>query len=386
MEQTKYYYCQKCGKTLSANNFYTSNNLEKFPNDGKLPQCKNCLTLHLDNWDPDTYLPILEDLDIPYIPDEWNSIMQKYCTDPAKVKGTTVLGRYISKMKLNQNKNYRWKDNEFIQQLKEKEAKEAMERQGMEYAKIVETLSQGACVPAPPRPAEPITPPEPVNPNAGLALQIESEMIADLTEEDRRYLCLKWGKEYTPDEWIRLEELYNKMLDSYEIEQAGDLNTLQLACKASLKANQLLDLGDIDGAQKAGKMYDTFMKSGKWTASQKEKDIEVVDSVGEIVLICEREGFIPRYYADGPQDKIDRTLQDIKEYTCRLIENETGLATMISRANKQIEAEEEKLKAAAESGEDADEATLFNYEETAFEDEDYAEFNEYIEIERSLEE
>jgi hypothetical protein len=50
------------------------------------------------------------------------------------------------------------------------------------------------------------------------------------------------------------------MLDSYDIQAAGDRNTLMLACKSSLKANQLLDLGDIDGAQKATKMYDSLMK------------------------------------------------------------------------------------------------------------------------------
>jgi hypothetical protein len=62
-------------------------------------------------------------------------------------------------------------------------------------------------------------------------------MISDLTDEDRRYLCLKWGKTYRPDEWLRLEELYVQMTNSYDIQQAGDINTLKLACKSSLKAN-----------------------------------------------------------------------------------------------------------------------------------------------------
>jgi hypothetical protein len=56
------------------------------------------------------------------------------------------------------------------------------------------------------------------------------------------------------------------MINSYDIQAAGDLNTLKLACKSSLKANQLIDLGDIDGAQKSMKMYETMMKAGKWTA------------------------------------------------------------------------------------------------------------------------
>jgi hypothetical protein len=79
-----------------------------------------------------------------------------------------------------------------------------------------------------------------------------------------------------------------------------------------LKSNQLLDIGDIEGAQKATKMYDTLMKAGKWTAAQiKESEEDVVDSIGQIVAICEADGFIPRYYTDGPQDKIDKVIMDM---------------------------------------------------------------------------
>ena len=45
----KYYYCEKCHKTLQGDSFYTSHNLEKYPNDGKLNICKDCITMHVDN-------------------------------------------------------------------------------------------------------------------------------------------------------------------------------------------------------------------------------------------------------------------------------------------------------------------------------------------------
>jgi hypothetical protein len=62
-----------------------------------------------------------------------------------------------------------------------------------------------------------------------------------------------------------------------------------------------MDLGDIDGAQKATKMYDSLMKQGKWTAQQnKAEKGEYVDSISELVAICEADGFIPRFYVDGP--------------------------------------------------------------------------------------
>lgn len=35
-KDTNQYYCEKCHKTMAADNFYTSNNLEKYPEGGKL--------------------------------------------------------------------------------------------------------------------------------------------------------------------------------------------------------------------------------------------------------------------------------------------------------------------------------------------------------------
>jgi len=91
------------------------------------------------------------------------------------------------------------------------------------------------------------------------------------------------------------------MTESYDIQTAGHFDTLKLVCKTSLKANQLLDLGDVDGAQKMIKMYDSLMKSGKFTAAQnKTENGDYIDSVAELVAMCERDGFIPRYYIDGP--------------------------------------------------------------------------------------
>jgi hypothetical protein len=49
------------------------------------------------------------------------------------------------------------------------------------------------------------------------------------------------------------------------------------------------------------KMYDGLMKSGKFTAAQNKADNgDSIDSISAIVAICEKDGFIPRYYTDGP--------------------------------------------------------------------------------------
>jgi hypothetical protein len=82
-----------------------------------MEQCKKCITMHVDNFNPDTYLWILQDCDVPYIPEEWNKLLASYAKDKSKLTGMTILGRYLSKMKLKQFKDYRWKDNDFLQEL-----------------------------------------------------------------------------------------------------------------------------------------------------------------------------------------------------------------------------------------------------------------------------
>jgi hypothetical protein len=93
------FYCKSCNGTKSEKEFYLSNNLEKYP-EGKVDLCKRCMTLHVDNWDPQTYLWILQEIDVPYIPDEWNKLLANYGKDRTKLTGMTILGRYLSKMKL----------------------------------------------------------------------------------------------------------------------------------------------------------------------------------------------------------------------------------------------------------------------------------------------
>ena len=125
------------------------------------------------------------------------------------------------------------------------------------------------------------------------------------------------------------------MMKSYDIQTAGHIDTLKKICKTSLKSDQLLDIGDVDGAQKMIKMYDTLMTSGQFTEAQnKAEKGDIVDSVSEIVNMCERDGFIPRYYVDGAQDKVDRVLEDLQKYTRTLVVEEMGLGPMIEKVAK----------------------------------------------------
>ena len=378
MPEKKKRYCERCRTTKNEDNFYKSNNLEKYP-EGFLNLCKECITAHVDNWDPETFMWILQECDVPYVPEQWNQLLARYGKDPTSVTGMTIIGRYLSAMKLNQFKKFRWADTGFLQEKANHEKEEAMKRQGFSAAEIAEAIEKGSI----PIPDKPLT--EPVYQNAENNNEDyfdrandmpEDTAITDaLTDEDKLYLRVKWGKAYKPEEWVQLEKLYQDMMESYDIQGAGHEDTLKLVCKTSLKSNQLLDMGDVEGAQKMIKMYDMMMKSGKFTALQnKNEKGEALDSVSEIVALCEKDGFIPRYYVDGPQDKVDRTLQDLQKYTRSLITEEMNLGNLIEQAVKQIQADKEKEAqndADAAGDDEAFEAELFDEDKSFLDDEDF---------------
>ena len=387
------FYCEKCNRTMGADQFYGSNNLEKYT-EGKLRQCKKCITMHVDNFNPDTYLWILQECDVPYVPEEWNKLLATYGKDRSKLTGTTILGRYLSKMKLKQWRDYRWKDTEFLQEVANKRIEETMKRQGYEAAEIAQAIST-ASVPIPNSIiAAPEFPPAETNPFlasgsedyfAEMNGNTQDDFVSDLTEEDITYLRLKWGKTYKPEEWIRLEQLYEEMMASYDIQGAGHIDTLKLVCKTSLKANQLVDIGDIEGFQKMSKVYNDLMKSGKFTALQNQAENgDFIDSIGELIELCEKQGYIERYYIESPKDRVDLTIADMQRYTKTLIEEETNLPIMVEKALREIEKEDTETKK-------NDEFDIIDDIDLSLEDlekvikyTDYEEFDDFLEQESEL--
>lgn len=372
------YYCKKCKKTMGAEQFYGSNNLTKYP-EGKLDTCKKCISMHVDNWNPDSYLWILQECDVPYVPDEWSKLLESYARDPSKLTGMTILGRYLSKMKLKQFKDYRWKDTEFLQELADNRLEQTMKRQGYSAAEIA-TVQESKKIIIPEEGfKEPVYAPEFEEVVEDYFAQQAGgdDLNIDLTDEDRTYLRLKWGKSYKPEEWVKLEQLYEEMMNSYDVQGAGHVDTLKLVCKTSLKANQLIDIGDIEGYQKMSKVYNELMKSGKFTAAQnKAESGEFVDSIGELIEMCEKEGYIERFYIESPNDKVDMTIQDMQRYTRTLIEEETNLTLMVEKALRENAKEDES---AEDFDEILDEDNMSIEElEKQIKDSDYVEFNDFL--------
>ena len=102
--------CEKCGRTKEQTMFYT------YKNGQKAQLCKQCTLMHVNVWQPETFVWLLEKYDVPWLPWEWESLRDKsYAKNPQKKNDTTVFGKYLSKMKLKQWKDKSWADTDQLQ-------------------------------------------------------------------------------------------------------------------------------------------------------------------------------------------------------------------------------------------------------------------------------
>lgn len=380
-------YCSKCGRTMADTNFYTYKNGEK------CELCKACLTMHVNNFEPNTFLWLLEKFDVPYIEAEWNTLRDRaYQKDPYKMSGMSVFGRYLSKMKLKQWNKYSWADTERLkfeaeqqaeahgtsadikkQQIEEMEA--AYERGEISEAQLL-TYKE---IEAPKPTSNPLVEPAGGGQSGFYPTNSDFEQVeipdvgADLTEEDKIYLAMKWGRLYRADEWVTLEQTFNDFMNSFDIQGAARVDTLKMICKTSLKMNQAIDCGDVESYQKLSRVYDAMMKSAKFTEAQrKEEKSGDFDAVGQIVFFAEKEGGkIPRYEIDTPLDKVDEAINDLKKYMHDLVVNDPSLSQMVENFIKRRES-------LASQKADAEAAAAEGLDVVQLKDEDYEEFNKLL--------
>lgn len=388
--------CIRCGKMLAKTSFY----LER---SGKPCQyCKNCLTAHVDNFDESTFVWILKKLDFPYLPKQWNVLRDRaFDKDPYKMNGTSVLGKYLAKMRLKDWKDHGFDDSyQLIQISKERkqkfferelqdrkkfqqemlEKKEKGEISQAEYKTLVSTETQknllgqnkrdvitGQLVPTNYQEAirqyeeksgisqikSQIPVPNPFIEKNFVPEEELADPAAELSSDDKILLAMKWGRYYTPNQWVTLEQLYTQFIKDFGEPGAARKDTLKMICKTSLKMNQAIDMGDIQTYQKLSRVYDTLMKSGKFTEAQnKESDSKTFDSISSLVdFVQAKSGGMPKYKCNQPRDIIDKVISDLKDYTKSLIYEDKSLAQEIEKylQDKRISEEMKQDKKQAKS-------------------------------------
>ena len=340
--------CSKCGRPKAEKEFF------KMKTGNRCDICKPCLTEHIDNNKPETFKWIMEKFDVPYIERVWfdqcNKILAK------KGLNNFVIGQYIRTMNMAQFADYGYADTDHLNFEEERKKQEAAARRSQAFDPVKEEelkrkLEAGEISQAEYNTLSVTTFSEKEEEKPHIKTyfseyEINENDIADqLTDEDRLSLIAKWGVHYRPSEWITMEKLYNRYAQEYELTIDRE-EALKKICKLSLKADQAVDAGDTMSAKAYMSMLDTLRKSAKFTEAQnKDEAIKELDTIGELVALCEQEkGIIEQFPVnsdDYSQDVIDLTIKDLKSYNRNLVVNELGLGDLIESYIQKLEQAEE---------------------------------------------
>lgn len=338
--------CKCCGKQMDVKNFFVSKNKELHP-DGYLDVDKNCALMFFDYSNPATFMKVLYEVDLPWLPHKYLEILYSdfKVTQP---NNRALIGKYISKMKLSQFNKYGFYDSLVVQE-NEGYSKEEMSNP-FEYTYPDWGIAPNFTIPLsidmdrmPQGTSESISlrPASLIAEEQGIISGVDTSI---LTEEDLLYLTEHWGVTTSLADAIACERNYQQMVNNeYEVKTTTHKDYIKKLCILSVKADKALEVGDFDGYSKLMKIYDQITKAADLqpkNSTQASGD-QYMD-IGTIARICEEDDFIPNWNIEINQDKLDLTIVDFKLFLKRLVDNDPTIKEMMSEVEQKIKAKDEE--------------------------------------------
>lgn len=279
--------CNRCGGTYGPDNYAPTTSIF-FP-DKVLPICNSCIKEFLKSesfsWEAIDKLCQLSD--IPFIPKQWETLYQ--------ANGQDTFPVYARVFNAREYESIGWDDY---------------------YKQFLELKERGL---------------------------IEDELPL-INEEKLARLREKWGSNYDDEELFQLEDLYNGIIASQNVNGALQVKHAKQICMMSLELDSRIRAGaDFD---KLLSSYDKLVKVADFTPKN-SKSANDFDSVGELFHWLEKQGWRNKYYDGATRDELDEMMKNFENYNQRLYINESGIAEEIARRTEQLktvnEAEQENF-------------------------------------------
>lgn len=176
-------------------------------------------------------------------------------------------------------------------------------------------------------------------------VKVIEKKIEDKKESISAEALARWGNSYTKEQIIKLERFCNDMKGSYKVETASHKDYLFKIARTSLKMDEALDKDDVAEFEKLSRVYDSLMKSAKFTAVQRSAvdDAGGFATISEFVDALERDGFIAPYPIQENMDIVENTIADMKQYTKNLVLGDSSISTLAQETLLRMKQKEEEL-------------------------------------------
>ena len=263
--------CSKCGGTFGAENFTKTKSV--FYADGYLSMCNDCLRgiLEEKEFEWDIVDKICQYSDIPFVPAKFEELREVHGNDVFPFSAEIFFSEEFEGLG--------WGD--YFKEFKR------LQREG-----------------------------------------IIDEELPELKEAKMKGLKEKWGPNYDFEALTYLENLYNGLLMTQNVNGALQGDQALKICKISYELDCRIREGtDFDKMLTA---YDKLVKTAEFTPKN-VKSASDFDTVGELFRWLEKRGWKNKYYDGVSKDIVDETIANIQNFNQRLYINESGIGDEITR-------------------------------------------------------
>ena len=262
--------CNRCGGTFAPSSFAMTKSI--FYPDGSLPICNDCVELYLIEVDFDWGVvnKLCQYDDIPFVPKEWERMRE--------LNGTKAFPKYAEVFAQTEYEDLGWSD----------------------YFEAFKKLRDSG--------------------------ELEDE-LPGIADKKRRLLQERWGANYDDEALRYLENLYNGLLTTQNVNGKLQIDQAEKICKISYEIDcRIRAAQDFD---KLLSSYDKLIKAADFTPKN-VKNINDFDSVGELIKWLEKKGWKNSFYDDVPRDIVDETMKNFQAFNQRLYTNESGIGEQIT--------------------------------------------------------
>lgn len=262
--------CTKCGLSKTGDSFIPIRGW--FYADGYAPVCNSCIKEHFVNvnWEWQEVDNFCQMMNIPFIPREFEKFREN--------NGDDVWPVYAKYFTSGEYEKFGWQD--YFKKYQELKSKQK--------------------------------------------LDLELPHLKESYYDDLR---LRWGQSYDEEELVYLENLYNGLLSSQNVNGALQIDQAQKLCKMSLNIDDRIRSGlDFD---KLMGSYEKLTKIADFTPKNAKSDNDF-SSMGEIVCWLEKRSWLNPWYDDANRDIVDEVIHSQQAFVQRLYTNEAGIGEEVT--------------------------------------------------------
>ena len=262
--------CNRCQAPQTPESFAPTKSI--FYADGALPICNSCIESYLEDveFDWGEVNKLCQYADIPFVPKEWERMRE--------LNGSNAFPKYAEVFAQSEYEDLGWS----------------------EYFEAFRALKASG--------------------------ELDDE-LPGIADKKRQQLQERWGANYDDEALRYLENLYNGLMTTQNVNGALQLDQAVKICKMSYEIDCRIREGvDFD---KLLASYDKLVKAAEFTPKN-VKNINDFDSCGELVKWLEKRGWRNTFYDDVSRDVVDETIKNIQAFNQRLYVNESGIGEEIT--------------------------------------------------------